>query len=67
VVSVVHYLFSKQKVYFLSTIDDIIPVSIALADGRCVGLDAITFQWMVRPCEDQASFFCEKGELRVLI
>ena len=33
------------------------------ADGRCVGLDAITFQWMVRPCEDQASFFCEKGKL----
>ena len=36
------------------------------ADGRCVGLDAITFQWMVRPCEEQASFFCEKGELRIL-
>ena len=34
------------------------------SDGRCVGLDAITFQWMVRPCEDQASFFCEKGKCK---
>ena len=29
--------------------------------GRCVGIDAVTFEWINTSCEKKAAFFCEKG------
>ena len=29
--------------------------------GRCVGIDALTFEWINTSCEKKAAFFCEKG------
>lgn len=33
--------------------------------GRCVGIDAVTFEWINTSCEKKAAFFCEKGIIQM--
>jgi hypothetical protein len=30
--------------------------------GRCIGLDAFTFEWINSPCDTMSEYFCEKSE-----